>query len=131
VLDSSGQFAETTDEVNYVEYEVRYGGISVSYNLTNLNSIQIKNVESVANQYFTATINVRDASFAVQHVYISDGDSVNIDLIPHKSISEETPGDYLGYKYYILPDTETLMPLNGKFCYIVIAFTEDGEPRTK
>lgn len=131
VLDSSGQFAETTDEVNYIEYEVRYGGISVSYNLTNLNSIQIKNVESVANQYFTATINVRDTSFAVQHVYISDGDSVNIDLVPHKSVSEETPGDYLGYKYYILPDTETLMPLNGKFCYIVIAFTEDEEPRTK
>ena len=130
VMDSTGQFATSENETDYVEFEVRYGGLSISYNFTNLNSIQIKNIESVANQYFTATISVRDDSFEIDGVYISDGDSVNIDLPPYNTVTE--PSDsYLGYKYYILPDTETLLPLNGKFCYIKVVYTEDGVQHTK
>jgi hypothetical protein len=74
---------------------------------------------------------VRDDSFQVNHVYISDNSSVNIELIPHSSITEETPGDYLGYKYYILPDTETLLPLNGKFCFIKVVYKEGQEVQEK
>lgn len=126
VVDSSGSYAKTVEGDEYIEYEVRYGGISIEYNFTNFERIKIKNVQSIAGQYFTATINVRDDSFHVLGVNLTNNNDVSISLPPYDSPTE--PGhDYLGLKYYIMPDEQTLSVLNGQYCYVEVVYTEGLE----
>lgn len=129
VLDSSGTPATTNDNKEYVEYEVRYGGISAVYNFNNLNAIAIKNINSVANQYFTCNISVRDDSFVVTAMKLSDGTNTK-SLTPKNALGEET-GTYLGNNYYFLPGADELEPFDGKVCHLELEYTEDGTPYSK
>lgn len=129
VLDSSGTPATTNDNKEYVEYEVRYGGISAVYNFNNLNAIAIKNINSVANQYFTCNISVRDDSFVVTAMKLSDGTNTQ-SLIPKNALGEDS-GTYLGNNYYFLPSADELEPFDGKVCHLELEYTEDGTPYSK
>ena len=73
---------------------------------------------------------MRDDSFEILGVYLSDRGNTNILLPPYKSLQEESD-TYLGFNYYIFPETEQLLPLNGKFCYIKIVYTENGEEQIR
>jgi hypothetical protein len=44
VVDTTGAFAKNEDGTDYIEYEVRYGGISIVHNFSNFDKILIKNV---------------------------------------------------------------------------------------
>lgn len=126
ITDTGGYFAKTASGSEYIEYTIRYGSISIDYNLSNLNRIQIKNIYTLTGQYFTCNISVRDDSYNVTGVYLSDGADTNIELSPYKTLTE-VDTTYLGFNYYVLPSNDELTQLDGKFCYIKIVYTEDGE----
>lgn len=130
VLDSSGAYATTVLEQEYLSYIVRYGGITTKFNFTNLNAIQIKNQYSVASRYFTCSIQIRDTSFNITGVYLcdeEDGSHLKESLQPYTTPARTTQSEvYTGNKYYFLPSEDTLSTFNDKNCYIVIEFTEDG-----
>lgn len=130
VSDTAGYNARTeNDEYDYIDYEVRYGGVTISVNTSNLEKIKIKNIQSVANQYFTATISVRDNTFNVQEVQLyADGEYIK--LTPYKNLSEENPDGPLGFNYYILPNEEALQNFDGKLCFFKVIYTEDGVQRS-
>jgi len=66
VADTAGYNAkDASTDLDYIQYTVQYGGISINVNTSNFDKIKIKNVQSVAGQYFTANISVRDDSFRV------------------------------------------------------------------
>lgn len=128
VIDTSGYAGKTSGGVDYIQYEIKYGGISVNYNLTNIESIQIKNIYSLEGQYFTCNISVRDNTFDVTGIYLSDKDSINIQLPAYSNISDEVGStNYIGFKYYKFSN---ITPLDGKFCYIKIEYTENGVQQT-
>lgn len=131
VLDSTGAYAKNIDDEDNIEYTVRYGGISANYSFTQLNYIQIKNTTTVAGKYFTGDISVRDETFEVLGVYLSDGDNINIPLTPRESLADPTPTTYIGFRYYIIPDKTTIDGLNGKACYIRLSYTENGVNKIK
>lgn len=128
VLDSLDNYAVTTEDTNYIEYTLYYGGMSAIYNLTELNSIKIKNYNTVANVPFDINISVRDSSFSIQSVCLTDmtdenPSGVNISLSP-------STGEYIGNNTYYMPNSSTLAEqLNGKRCSIVINYTESGVAR--
>lgn len=126
VIDSTGYtaLAEGTQD-DFIEYEVKYGGVSVSINTTTFDKIKIKNVISVANQHFTANISVRDDSFSIVGMYFYASDGTQILLNPYKSLTEQND-TYIGFNYYTLPDQEGLSDFDGKECYIKIVYTNEG-----
>ena len=127
ILDSSGAYATTRDNDEYIEYVIRYGGISISYNLANLNTIQIKNKYSVAERYFICGIKTRDNSFNVQGLYLSDSQEItetSILLTPYSNPNTQADS-YLGNNYYYLPNTSELDKYNGKTLYSIIKYTEE------
>ena len=131
ILDSSGTYATTDSGEEYLEYVVRYGGISVSYNFLNINRIQIKNAISLAEKTFNITINVRDDSFNILQVALCDYDEQNlVALNPYDNLSTISDS-YLGTKIYYLPEEEVLNQFNDKNCYIKISYTEDGQQYVK
>lgn len=130
VTDIIGNYALSNEEQNYLEYTVRYGSISTIYNFTQLNTIKIKNHESVANSFFQLNISLRDDSFNIEKVLLSDihdeySSNINIELFPY--INKLTPSrTYLGNNYYFLPDSDALNELSGKQCSIVVEYKENG-----
>jgi len=132
ILDASGNYATTeSGEYDYIEYTIRYGGISTIYNFVQLNSIKIKNYNSVAGSWFQLNISTRDNSFNIKHVYLSDINDVNshndnIELTPFidKGITQSTT--YLGNYYYYLPDSTILRNFNGQQCSIIVEYEENG-----
>jgi len=105
------------EDTEYIEYTVRYGGISVTYNLTNLNSIQIKNKYSVAEKHFICTIKTRDDSFNIQGLYLSDSQQVTENstlLLPYSDLINTQADSYLGDNYYYFPNSNDLEKYNGK-----------------
>lgn len=124
VIDSSGYYAKSVDGDSYLQYTIKYGGVSVSYNLSQFDKIVIKNIQSVQNQYFTVNISVRDDSYIIEGVYLSDGNT-DILLAPHSNLN--TVNDtFIGFNYYILPDADALGPLDGNTCFIKLVYREDG-----
>lgn len=130
VLDSSGSYATTVDGTEYVEYTVRYGGISIVYNFTNsIDIVQIKNKDSVADKPFTCNINVRDDSFNILNMFLTNDAGNNDNGISLQPYSDQikTPSDnYLGYKWYFFPNSNSLEIYNGQPLYIKLKYTEDG-----
>lgn len=130
VLDSSGSYATTVDGTEYVEYTVRYGGISIVYNFTNsIDIVQIKNKDSVADKPFTCNINVRDNSFNILNMFLTNDAGNNDNGISLQPYSDQikTPSDnYLGYKWYFFPNSNNLEIYNGQPLYIKLKYTEDG-----
>lgn len=136
VIDSLDNYAITSENTNYIEYTLRYGGISTIYNLTQLNSITVKNYESVANQPFQLNISVRDESFRITNVCFTDStdehpEPRSVQLTPYSD--PFTPSDtFLGNNYYFLPDSSELAEhFNGKQCSIVVSYMEGEESMTK
>ena len=128
VLDSLDNYAVTAEDTNYIEYVLYYGGMSAIYNLTELNSIKIKNYNTVANIPFDINISVRDSSFSIQSVCLTDmtdenPSGISINLPP-------STGEYIGNNTYYMPNSSTLAEqLNGKRCSVVINYTESGTAR--
>lgn len=126
VLDSSGAFATTADDKNYVEYTVRYGTITVAYNLSNINIVKIKNKSTLANIQFLGTIQVRDSSFTVNGLYLCNTDeSIKIQLTPYNTASGQASETNIGTYYYYLPNESTLAQLNGQECFLLVDYLEN------
>lgn len=132
ILDTSGAYArcETND---YIEYQIKYGGISVKFNFTEINSIKIKNINSISGKQFTCFISVRDDTFVIDRdglgVFLSDNNGINISLTP-KNAQGQSSDTYLGYNYYQIPDESQLQQLDGKQCYIIVKYKEGINERT-
>lgn len=137
VLDALDNFAVTEEGLNYIEYTLRYGGLSTIYNLTQLDAISIKNYETVADKYFQLSIYVRDNTFNVTGVSLTDSTDpnstgFNVSLTPYNDISKTQESDtYTGNKYYFMPNSQTLQQISGKECSIVISYTENGVSKQK
>lgn len=122
VIDSLDNYAITTLGLNYLEYTLHYGGISTIYNLTELNAITVKNFVSVADIPFQLNISVRDNTFQIQSVCITD----MTDEDPAGLSAPLTPssGNYLGTNTYYMPNSDVLEAFNGKRCSVVVNYTE-------
>lgn len=124
VIDSSGTYATDNGGQDHIDYTIRYGGVSTIYNFTQLNTIKIKNIYSVSEKYFTCNISVRDDSFKIISMLLSDGENVNIPLTPTDSLKNNT-NTFIGNNYYFLPTSDVLQSLDGKTCYLILNYTED------
>lgn len=127
VLDSLDNYAITAENLNYLEYTLYYGGISVIYNTTELDAITVKNYSSVANVPFQLNIAVRDETFSVSSVCLTDQTDehpvgLNIELAP-------SSGSYIGNNTYYMPDESTLEDFNGKKCSVVVTYVEGSTVR--
>ena len=135
VIDSLDNYAITSLNTNYIEYTLYYGGISTIYNLTNLNAIKVKNYASVAEQQFQINISVRDNTFRVTNVALTDStdehsSGLSVDLTPY--IDPSTTSDtYIGNYYYYMPNESTLETFNGKQLSIVVSYMDGETARTK
>lgn len=131
ILDSSGAYATTVEGYEYLEYTLRYGGISVVYNFSNsVDIVQIKNKNSVANKPFTCNINVRDSSFNVLGMFITNNagnNDIGIALQPYEDQLKTPSNSYLGYKWYFFPDSSELEQYNGQSIYVKLKYTENGQ----
>lgn len=125
VIDSSGTYATNDNGDDHIDYTIRYGGVSAIYNFTQLNTIKIKNIYSVSEKYFTCNISVRDNSFEIISMLLSDGENINIPLTPTDSLRNNT-NTFIGNNYYFLPSSNVLQDLDGKTCYLILNYTEDG-----
>lgn len=135
VIDTLDNYAITGENLNYIEYVLNYGGISTVYNLTQLNSITVKNYSSVAGQPFQLNISVRDNSFYISRVCLTDvtdetSKGLNVPLTPYINSTTES-NTYLGNNYYYLPDSDVLENFNGQQCSVVIYYTENGNSLEK
>ena len=135
VIDSLDNYAITGLNTNYLEYTLYYGGISTIYNLTNLNAIKVKNYASVAGQQFQINISVRDNTFRVTNVALTDSTDehsggLSIDLTPYIDPST-TSSTYIGNYYYYMPSESTLETFNGKKLSIVVSYMDGETARTK
>lgn len=135
VIDSLDNYAITSLNTNYLEYTLYYGGISTIYNLTNINAIKVKNYTSVANQQFQINISVRDETFRVTNVALTDStdehsSGLSIDLTPYIDPST-TSSTYIGNYYYYMPSSGVLESFNGKQLSIVVSYMEGETSRTK
>lgn len=135
VIDSLDNYAVTSLNTNYLEYTLYYGGISTIYNLTNLNAIKVKNFTSVANQQFQINISVRDNTFMVSNVALTDStdehsSGLSVNLTPYSDPS--TPAEtYLGNNYYYMPTSDVLEQFNGKQLSVVVSYIEGETSRQK
>lgn len=135
VVDSLDNYAIASDNSNYLEYTLSYGGISTVYNFTQLNAITVKNYESIAEQPFQINIAVRDETFRISSVCLTDSTDNNsgnlsVSLTPY--INAITQSDtFLGNNTYYMPDASTLNNFNGKECSIVIHYVEGSTSKEK
>lgn len=127
VLDSLDNYAITLSNLNYIEYTLYYGGISVVYNTTELDAITVKNYSSVANVPFQLNIAVRDETFSVSSVTLTDQTDehpagLSVPLAP-------STGSFIGNNTYYLPNEDVLEDFNGKKCSIVVTYIEGSTVR--
>ena len=122
VLDSLDNYAITASNTNYIEYTLHYGGISTVYNITELNSIKVKNYTSIAEAPFKLNISVRDNTFRISSVCLTD----STDESPSGISIELTPstGSHLGNNTYYMPNSTILEQFNGKRCSITVNYVE-------
>lgn len=122
VLDALDNYAIAENESNYLEYQLRYGGVSTNYNLTQLNAIAIKNYDTVAGVSFGLDIAVRDEDFRISSVCLTDRtddnpEGLEIPLTP-------STGNYVGNNTYYMPNSKILEAFSGKRCSIVVTYVE-------
>lgn len=133
VMDALDNYAITSSNINYIEYTLSYGGLTAVYNLVNLDAITVKNYTSVSQQTFQINISVRDNTFTVNHVYLTDhtdehSEPREAELFPDNNTSASSD-DYLGNHTYTLPTSSTLELFNGKMLSVVIAYTSGEDAR--
>lgn len=127
VIDGLDSYATVTEEVNYLEYTLYYGGISTVYNLTELNTVLVKNFTSVAEIPFQLNIAVRDDTFEIISVELTDStDESSEDL----SVELTRSGtNYLGSNTYYMPSAAVLEDFDGKKLSVVVTYSENGTVR--
>ena len=135
VVDTLDNYAISGDSSNYLEYTLSYGGISAIFNLTQLNSITVKNFNSVAEQPFQINLSVRDSNFSISSVCLTDSTDENSENLSVALTPYVNPGivsdSYLGNNYYYMPDSSTMNNFNGKQCSIVIHYIENSTNKEK
>lgn len=129
VIDTLDNFAITGENLNYIEYTLNYGGISTVYNLIQINAITVKNYTSVAELPFQINMSVRDDTFRISGVYLTDSTDefskgLKVALTPYRdSITQSDT--YLGNNTYYIPTSDVLEDFNGQQCSIVIDYMEN------